>query len=74
MKKGIPCPIKIGEFNRLVKNLAICKKLTQEQHDWLEYYMDEHKHELKDVVLVLDEDNVLCLVINTHNSVRQFTR
>ena len=43
MKKGIPCPIKIGEFNRLVKNLDICKKLSKEQHDWLEYYMDKYQ-------------------------------
>lgn len=73
MKRDLPCPITIGEFNRLVKNLNVCKNINEEQNEWLEYYMDKNNYKLKDVVLKLDENNVLFIIINTTNSVRQFT-
>lgn len=73
MKKEIGCPITIGDFNRLMNNLNVCKQLNDEQMNWLEGFMDKHKHELKKVVLQLN-NGVLWVIINTRNSVRQFTK
>ena len=72
MKKEIGCPITLGDFNRLMKNLHVYKELNQEQKEWLEYYMDRHNLDLKKVVLNII-DGVLWVIINTKNSVREFS-
>lgn len=71
MKKELGCPFTIREYNRLTKNLEIYNKINDKQKEWLEAFMDENNYELKKVVLQLIDD-VLWIVINTRNSVKQF--
>jgi hypothetical protein len=73
MKKESGCPITIGDFNRLMNNLDVCKKLNEEQMNWLEEFIEKHDHNLKKVILQLN-DGVLWVIINTKNSVRQFSK
>ena len=70
-KEKIPCPITIGEFNRIVSNMNIYKKLNDEQVEWLENFLEKHNFNLKTCVLKL-EDGILWVIINTENSVREF--
>lgn len=72
MKKEIGCPVTVGEFNRLMKNIHVYDELNIEQKDWLEEFMDRYNYELKKVLLQLI-DGVLWVVINTKNSVREFS-
>ena len=72
MKERIGCPITLGEFNRVVKNIAVYDSLNEKQVEWLDQFMSKNKYEFKSVVLKKDEENVLWVIINTHNSVRQF--
>ena len=74
MKIELGCPTTIGEYNRLVKNLEVYKRINEEQKDWLVKFMDNNKYQFKKVVLQLDDDNVLWVIINTKNSVRQYER
>lgn len=71
MKKELGCPFTIREYNRLTKNLEIYNKINDKQKEWLEAFMDENNYELKKVVLQLIDD-ILWIVINTRNSVKQF--
>lgn len=73
MKKESECPITLGDFNRLMNNLDVCKKLNEEQMNWLEEFIEKHDYNLKKVVLQLNE-GVLWVIINTKNSVRQFSK
>lgn len=73
MKKETECPITMGDFNRLMNNLDVCKKLNEEQMNWLEEFIEKHDYNLKKVVLQLNE-GVLWVIINTKNSVRQFSK
>ena len=71
MKKELGCPFTLGEYNRLTKNLKVYDNISDEQKEWLDDYMNVNKCELKNVVLQL-VDNVLWLITNTGNSIRQF--
>ena len=71
MKKELGCPFTLGEYNRLIKNLKVYDNISAEQKEWLDEYMNVNKYELKNVVLRL-VDNVLWLITNTGNSIRQF--
>ena len=71
MKKELGCPFTLGEYNRLTKNLKVYDNISAEQKEWLDDYMNDNKCELKNVVLQL-VDNVLWLITNTGNSIRQF--
>jgi hypothetical protein len=71
MKKELGCPFTLGEYNRLTKNLKVYDNISAEQKEWLDEYMNVNKCELKNVVLQL-VDNVLWLITNTGNSIRQF--
>jgi hypothetical protein len=71
MKKELGCPFTLGEYNRLTKNLKVYDNISDEQKEWLDEYMNVNKCELKNVVLQL-VDNVLWLITNTGNSIRQF--
>ena len=73
MKKELGIKSTLGEYERLTWNLDVYNKINQEQKDWLEEFMDKHEYELKSVVLQL-VDNVLYVIINTTNSVRQFSK
>lgn len=70
-KENIPCPITLGEFNRLISNRTIYDKLNDEQKDWLDDFLCRHDFSLKKCVLKL-EGGVLWVIINTENSVKQF--
>ena len=72
MKEQMSCPITLGQYERVVKNLAIIETLNDKQNEWLEEFMLKNKYDLKTVVLKKDEDDVLWVIINTKNSVRQF--
>lgn len=71
MKIELGCPTTIGEFNRLTKNLQVYNKLNEEQRNWFEEFMDNHNYEFKKVALSIVDD-ILWVIINTGNSVKQF--
>ena len=71
MKKELGCPFTLGEYNRLIKNLRVYDKISNEQKEWLEGFMDKNNYKLKSVVLQL-VDNVLWVITNTGNSIKQF--
>lgn len=71
MKKELGCPFTIREYDRLTKNLEVYNKISNEQKDWLEAFMDENRYELKNVILQL-VNSVLWVITNTGNSVKQF--
>lgn len=71
MKKELGYSFTIREYNRLTENLEVYNKINNEQKDWLEVFMNENKYELKNVVLQL-VNNVLWIITNTGNSVKQF--
>lgn len=73
MKKELGVKSTLGEYERLTCNLDVYNKINQEQKDWLEEFMDKHDYNLKKVVLQLNE-GVLWVIINTKNSVRQFSK
>ena len=73
MKKEIGTRITIREYNRLTKNLIIYENLTNNQKEWLEMFMEKKDYSLKEVVLQLNE-GVLWVIINTGNSVKEFSK
>ena len=73
MKKELGVKSTLGEYERLTCNLDVYNRINQEQKDWLEEFMDKHDYNLKKVVLQLNE-GVLWVIINTKNSVRQFSK
>lgn len=72
MKEQISCPITIGQYERVIKNQKVMETLNEKQSEWLDEFLTRNKYELKNVVLKKDEDNILWVIINTKNSVRQF--
>ena len=73
MRKEIGSKITLGEYNKLMKNMNVYNKLNQEQKAWLEEFADKYNYELTKVVLQLI-DGVLWVVINTRNSVKEFSK
>ena len=72
MKEQMSCPITIGQYERVIKNQKVIETLNEKQSEWLDEFLTRNKYELKNVVLKKDEDNILWVIINTKNSVRQF--
>lgn len=72
MKEQMSCPITLGQYERVIKNQKVMKTLNEKQSEWLDEFLTRNKYELKNVVLKKDEDNILWVIINTKNSVRQF--
>lgn len=77
MKESFSCPITLGEYERVVKNLNVYNIINEEQKDWLHEFLDKHKCNLRTVVLKVEEldysdDVVLWVVMNTGNSIKQF--
>lgn len=72
MKEQMSCPITIGQYERVIKNQKVMETLNEKQSEWLDEFLTRNKYELKNVVLKKDEDNILWVIINTKNSVRQF--
>lgn len=72
MKEQISCPITIGQYERVIKNQKVMETLNEKQSEWLDEFLTRNKYELKNIVLKKDEDDILWVIINTKNSVRQF--
>jgi hypothetical protein len=72
MKEQMSCPITIGQYERVIKNQKVMETLNEKQSEWLDEFLTRNKYELKNIVLKKDEDNILWVIINTKNSVRQF--
>lgn len=72
MKEQVSCPITLGQYERVIKNQKVMETLNEKQSEWLDEFLTRNKYELKNVVLKKDEDNILWVIINTKNSVRQF--
>lgn len=72
MKEQISCPITIGQYERVIKNQKVMETLNEKQSEWLNEFLTRNKYELKNIVLKKDEDDILWVIINTKNSVRQF--
>lgn len=72
MKEQMSCPITLGQYERVIKNQKVIETLNEKQSEWLDEFLTRNKYELKNVVLKKDEDNILWVIINTKNSVRQF--
>lgn len=72
MKEQMSCPITIGQYERVIKNQKVMETLNEKQSEWLDEFLTRNKYELKNVVLKKDEDDILWVIINTKNSVRQF--
>lgn len=73
MKKALGIKSSLGEYERLIWNLDVYNRINQDQKDWLEEFMNNHEYNLKEVVLQINE-GVLWIIINTKNSVRQFSK
>ena len=56
-------PITLGEYERLTKNLKVCGQLTEEQYEWLRWYLDKYDYNLRKVSLDLKE-GILWVVVN----------
>lgn len=77
MKELFGCPITLGEYERVVKNLKVCKVINEEQKKWLVEFLNTYNYDLKNVVLKIEkldysDDVVLWVLMNTGNSVKQF--
>lgn len=72
MKEIMSCPITLGQYERVIKNQKVMETLNEKQSEWLDEFLTRNKYELKNVVLKKDEDDILWVIINTKNSVRQF--
>ena len=72
MKEQMSCPITLGQYERVIKNQKVIETLNEKQSEWLDEFLTRNKYKLKNVVLKKDEDNILWVIINTKNSVRQF--
>ena len=72
MKEQMSCPITIGQYERVIKNQKVMETLNEKQSEWLDEFLTRNKYELKNIVLKKDEDDILWVIINTKNSVRQF--
>ena len=72
MKEQMSCPITLGQYERVIKNQKVMETLNEKQSEWLDEFLTRNKYKLKNVVLKKDEDNILWVIINTKNSVRQF--
>ena len=66
MDKELGIKSTYGEYNRLMQNLEVYEKASDEQKEWLEYFLDKYDYRLKQVVLRL-ENGILCVIINTPN-------
>ena len=67
-KEKIDCPITIGEYDRITKNLKVYNDLTEEQHEWLNWYLDKYDYNLRKVILDIKE-GILWVIVNIENSV-----
>lgn len=67
-KEKIDCPITIGEYDRITKNLKVYNDLTEEQHEWLNWYLDRYDYNLRKVILDIKE-GILWVIVNIENSV-----
>lgn len=77
MKELFGCPITLGEYERVVKNLKVYEVINEEQKKWLVEFLNEYNYDLKNVVLKIEkldyiDDVVLWVILNTGNSVKQF--
>ena len=72
MKDEMSCPITLGQYERVNKNKKVYETLDVLQVAWLDQFLTENNYSLKNVVLKKDEYDVLWVIINTKNSVRQF--
>lgn len=77
MKELFGCPITLGEYERVIKNLNVYAVINEEQKKWLLDFLVKHNYNLKSVVLKIEEldysdDVVLWVIMNTGNSVKQF--
>ena len=77
MKELFGCPITLGEYERVVKNLKVYKVINEEQKKWLVEFLINNNYDLKNVVLKIEkldysDDVVLWVILNTGNSVKQF--
>jgi hypothetical protein len=77
MKELFGCPITLGEYERVVKNLKVCEVINEEQKKWLVEFLNDHNYDLKNVVLKIEkldysDDVVIWVILNTGNSVKQF--
>ena len=53
MKELFGCPITLGEYERVVKNLKVCEVINEEQKKWLVEFLNEHNYDLKNVEFVI---------------------
>lgn len=67
-KDLIGTPITLGEYERVTKNLKVCSQLTEEQYEWLRWYLDKHDYNLRTVSLDIKE-GILWVIVNIQNSV-----
>lgn len=67
-KDYLSTPITLGDYERLTKNLEVCSQLTQDQYDWLRWYLDKYDYKLRKVSLDIKE-GILWVVVNIENSV-----
>lgn len=79
MKELFGCPITLGEYERVVKNLKVCEVINEEQKKWLVEFLNEYNYDLKNVVLKIEkldysDDVVLWVIMNTGNSIKQFEK
>ena len=77
MKELFGCPITLGEYERVVKNLKVYEVINEEQKKWLVEFLNEYNYDLKNVVLKIEkldysDDVVLWVILNTGNSVKEF--
>lgn len=77
MKELFGCPITLGEYERVVKNLKVYEVINEEQKKWLVEFLNGYNYDLKNVVLKIEkldysDDVVLWVILNTGNSVKQF--
>ena len=70
MDKEIGTMTTYGDYNRLMQNLKVYNKASDEQKEWLEYFLDKYEYRLKQVVLQLEND-ILWVIINTPNSIKR---
>lgn len=67
-KDLIGTPITLGEYERVTKNLKVCSQLTEEQYEWLRWYLGKFDYKLREVNLDI-KDGILCVFVNIKNSV-----
>ena len=70
MDKEIGTMTTYGDYNRLMQNLEVYNKASDDQKEWLENFLVKYDYKLKQVVLQLEDDN-LWVIINTPNSIKR---